>query len=100
VLTRPSRFGETGYYGADPAMFAQLKSVIEGGFDPVDLGRVVLEAVRADRFWVLPYPEFVPTIEKNTAEVIEALRSYEDDPDYARRLRLRAEGHGPMPGAS
>ena len=45
VLSRPDRYGQTGYYGADPEVFKRLKSVIEGGFDPVDLGRIVLEAV-------------------------------------------------------
>jgi NADP-dependent 3-hydroxy acid dehydrogenase YdfG len=95
VLSRPERYGKTGWYGADPAVFAQLKSVIETGIDPVDLGRIVMEAVKRNDFWILPYPEFIPTLEQYNAEVIAALKKYENDPDYLRR---KAMGRG-MPGA-
>lgn len=95
VLSRPAKYGETGYYGADPAVFKRLKSVIEGGFDPVDLGRIVCEAVKRNDFWILPYPEFIPAIERYNAKVIAAMRQYENDPDYLRR---KAAGL-PMPGA-
>ncbi len=99
VLSRPEKYGETGYYGADPEIFKRLKSVIEGGFDPVDLGRVVLEAVQRNDFWILPYPEFIPTVEKDTAGIVAALKQYENHPDYARRMKLRAEQGRSMPGA-
>jgi NAD(P)-dependent dehydrogenase (short-subunit alcohol dehydrogenase family) len=96
VLSRPDRYRHTGYYGADPEVFKRLKAVIETGIDPLDLARIVVAAVRRNEFWILPYPEFIPTLEKQHAEVIAALRRYEDDPDYQRRLKL---GHA-MPGAS
>jgi NADP-dependent 3-hydroxy acid dehydrogenase YdfG len=96
VLCRPERYAETGYYKNDPAVFAQLKAVIETGIDPVDLGRIVLEAVKKNEFWILPYPEFIPTLEAYNEKVIAALRQYDDDPDYQRRKKL---GRG-MPGAS
>lgn len=98
VLSRPDRYGSTGYYGADPQVFRQLKAVIEGGFDPVDLGRIVLEAVRRNEFWILPYPEFISTIEKSAAEVIAAMRQYDDHPDTLRRKKLREETGQKMPG--
>ena len=96
VLSRSDRYRRTGYYGADPEVFKRLKGVIETGIDPVDLARIVVAAVRRNEFWILPYPEFIPTLEKQHAEVIAALRRYEHDPDYQRRLKL-ARG---MPGAS
>jgi NAD(P)-dependent dehydrogenase (short-subunit alcohol dehydrogenase family) len=99
VEARPEKYGQTGYYGADPEVFARLKAVIEGGFDPVDLGRIVMEAVRRNDFWILPYPEFVPTIENGAAEVVAALKQYENHPDYARRMKLREQQGRPMPGA-
>ncbi len=95
VLSRQGKYAHTGYYGADPEVFKRLKAVIESGFDPVDLARVVAAAVRRNEFWILPYPEFIPTLEKYNAEVIAALRQYENDPDYQRRKQL---GRG-MPGA-
>jgi short-subunit dehydrogenase len=96
VLSRPDRYRHTGYYGADPEVFKRLKAVIETGIDPLDLARIVVAAVRRNEFWILPYPEFIPTLEKQHAEVIAALRRYENDPDYLRRLKLGRA----MPGAS
>jgi NADP-dependent 3-hydroxy acid dehydrogenase YdfG len=99
VVARPEKYGNTGYYGRDPEVFARLKSVIEGGFDPVDLARIVMEAVKRNDFWILPYPEFVPVVEKNHQEVVAAMKQYEDDPDYARRKALREAQGRSMPGA-
>jgi NADP-dependent 3-hydroxy acid dehydrogenase YdfG len=95
VLSRPERYGQTGYYGNDPERFAQLKAVIETGIDPLDLARIVHEAVKRNDFWILPYPEFIPTLEAYNEKVIAALKIYENDPDYLRRKKL---GRG-MPGA-
>jgi NAD(P)-dependent dehydrogenase (short-subunit alcohol dehydrogenase family) len=95
VLSRPDKYAKTGYYGADQEVFKRLKAVIETGIDPLDLARIVLAAVRRNEFWILPYPEFIPTVEQYNQQVIAALRQYEDDPDYQRRKRL---GRG-MPGA-
>lgn len=95
VLSRPGKYGQTGYYGADPEVFKRLKAVIEGGFDPVDLARIVVGAIQRNDFWILPYPEFIPTIEQYNEQVLAALRQYEDDPDYQRRKKLGRA----MPGA-
>lgn len=99
VLARPEKYAETGYYGADPETFKRLKAVIEGGFDPVELGRVVRDAVERNDFWILPFPEFIATMEQRNGEVIAALKQYEDHPDYARRMKLRSAQGRPMPGA-
>jgi NADP-dependent 3-hydroxy acid dehydrogenase YdfG len=96
VLSRPGRYAKTGYYWKDDAVFAQLKAVIETGIDPVDLARIVRAAVERNDFWILPYPEFIPTLEAYNEKVIANLKSYENDPDYLRRKAL---GRG-MPGAS
>ena len=50
VVSRPERYAHTGYYGRDPEVFARLKAVIQDGFDPVELGRVVLRGGAAQRF--------------------------------------------------
>ena len=99
VVSRPERYAQTGYYGRDPEVFARLKAVIEGGFDPVDLARVVRTAVERNDFWILPYPEFVPMMEQKNQEVIDALNAWRDHPDYARRMKLREQSGRPMPGA-
>ncbi|RKF23535.1 SDR family NAD(P)-dependent oxidoreductase [Altericroceibacterium spongiae] len=100
VETRPEKYGKTGYYGADEAVFARLKSVIEGGFDPVDLGRVAREGIERDQFWILPYPEFADGQKGRDEEIIEAMMLYKDHPDTIRRAKMREEAGSTMPGAS
>jgi NAD(P)-dependent dehydrogenase (short-subunit alcohol dehydrogenase family) len=100
VVSRPDRYAHTGYYGRDPEVFARLKAVIQDGFDPVDLGRVVMEAVRRNDFWILPYPEFVPLMEKKHQEVIDALNAWREHPDTARRMQIHAERMRNMPAGA
>jgi len=88
VKTRPAKYANTGYYGEDPQVFAELKKAIEWGIDPVELARITLEGIKRNDKWILPFPEFIPLIEKNHAEVMEALRRYEDHPDVERRKNM------------
>lgn len=87
VLTRPAKYARTGYYGPDPERFRQLKSVIAGGMDPVVLARHVLEAVKQNRFWVLPYPEVKEPLLRAHQAIADAIARPEDDPDYEDRKR-------------
>lgn len=86
VLTRPEHLRNTGYYGADPAMFAHLKRVIEVGMEPETLARYVLDGVERDQLYILPYPEFRGTLEEIHTRVMTALAQPEDDPDYEKRV--------------
>jgi NAD(P)-dependent dehydrogenase (short-subunit alcohol dehydrogenase family) len=95
VLTRPAHLQNTGYYGADPEVFARLKRVIEVGMAPERLAGYVLKAVEADEFYILPYPEFRRTLEDIHAKVMAALANPEDDPEYERRV-----AHGVPGGAT
>ncbi|MBN2039170.1 MAG: SDR family NAD(P)-dependent oxidoreductase [Spirochaetes bacterium] len=94
VMSRQGKYANTGYYDskADPAVFENLKKAVENGFDPVDLGRIVRNAVKRGDFWILPYPEFIPLIEKRNKEIIDALGFYKDDPDYKRRMETGLDG--------
>ena len=86
VLTRPEHLRNTGYYGADPAMFAHLKRVIEVGMEPETLARYVLDGVERDQLYILPYPEFRGTLEDIHERVMSALARPEDDPEYEKRV--------------
>lgn len=86
VLARPAHLSNTGYYGADPEVFAQLKKVIEVGMEPETLARYVLKGVEADQLYILPYPEFRPTLEDIHGRVMAALARPEDDPEYEKRV--------------
>ncbi|WP_420383867.1 SDR family oxidoreductase [Novosphingobium sp.] len=85
VLTRPAHQQDTGYYGADPAVLAHLKRVIEVGMEPETLAKYVLAGVEADELYILPYPEFRGTLEDIHTRVMTALAQPEDDPEYAAR---------------
>jgi len=93
-LTRPKHLADTGYYGANPEIFAYLKKVIEVGMEPETLGRYVLKGVENDALYILPYPEFRETLEDIHARIMASLARPEDDPEYEKRA-----AHG-VPGGS
>jgi len=86
VLTRPKHLENTGYYGADPEVFARLKEVISIGMEPETLARYVLKGVEDDELYILPYPEFRETLEDIHARVMDSLANPEDDPEYEKRV--------------
>ena len=88
VLTRPARLARTGYYGADPAVMAGLKAVIEPGLDPVELGRKVLEGVERNDLYIIPYSEFREQLIERLERVLAALPDPKDDPGAARRQEV------------
>lgn len=86
VLTRPKHLSKTGYYGADPQIMKGLKEVIEPGYDPVELGEKVRQAVLNNDLYVIPYAEFrAPLIELHE-RVLAALPDPKDDPGMAGRV--------------
>ena len=88
VLTRPAHLAKTGYYGADPAVMAGLKAVIEPGLDPVELGRKVLEGVERNELYIIPYSEFRDELIERLDRVLAALPDPKDDPGAARRQEV------------
>jgi NADP-dependent 3-hydroxy acid dehydrogenase YdfG len=86
VLTRPKHLQNTGYYGADPEVFARLKEVISIGMEPETLAKYVLQGVEDDDLYILPYPEFRETLEDIHTHVMNALANPEDDPEYEKRV--------------
>jgi NAD(P)-dependent dehydrogenase (short-subunit alcohol dehydrogenase family) len=87
-VTRPAIFAHTGFVN-DPEAHARVKALLQAGFDPVDLARVTLEAIKRNDFWIFPYPEYVSRIEEQTREVIDAMNLWIDHPEYARRIKQR-----------
>ncbi|HET9862091.1 MAG TPA: SDR family NAD(P)-dependent oxidoreductase, partial [Steroidobacteraceae bacterium] len=95
VLTRPKHLANTGYYGADPAVMKSLKEVIAPGYDPVDLGEIVVRAVQDDQLYVIPYAEFSAPLQQRLDMALKVIPDPEDDPGMAAReaamARRRAE---------
>jgi NAD(P)-dependent dehydrogenase (short-subunit alcohol dehydrogenase family) len=92
VLSRPAHLQNTGYYGADPEMFAYLKKVIEIGMEPETLAQHVLKAVESNQLYILAYPEFRETLEDIHARVMASFADPKDDPDYEKRLAIGVPG--------
>ena len=92
VLSRPAHLRNTGYYGADPEVFAHLKRVISVGMEPETLAKHVLKGVEEDQLYILPYPEFRETLEEIHERVMGSLARPEDDPDYEKRVAAGVPG--------
>ncbi len=86
VLTRPKHLSNTGYYGADPEVMKGLKAVIAPGYDPVDLGKKVLEAIERNDLYIIPYAEFREPLIELHKRVLAALPDPKDDPGLATRV--------------
>lgn len=92
VLTRPKHLENTGYYGADPEVFARLKEVISIGMEPETLARHVLEGIEENELYILPYPEFRETLEEIHGRVMNSLANPADDPEYEKRVARGVPG--------
>lgn len=58
--------------------FTNLTATLEGGMDPAEVGDLVLDAIRNERFWILTHPqEFIPQVEKR----LDAIKA-----DHAHRM--------------
>lgn len=97
VLTRPEKYASTGFYGADPERFKQLKAVIEGGMEPEQLAEYVMKGIKENALYILPYPEFRERLDQIHQTVMDALAKPEDDPTMEARVkRERAAMSGAM----
>ena len=64
---RPDRHG-----GSDAAPDSPLKPVVESGTDPAEVGDRVVEAIRADQFYVLTHPDLRPAFAGRFDEIMAA----------------------------
>jgi NAD(P)-dependent dehydrogenase (short-subunit alcohol dehydrogenase family) len=55
VAEMPGPAGDDG-----PGLSDLLKSLIDAGLDPADVAGMVVDGIRADRFWILTHPTTVP----------------------------------------
>ncbi|MGH8228120.1 MAG: SDR family NAD(P)-dependent oxidoreductase [Steroidobacteraceae bacterium] len=87
--TRPERYAQNGYAGAAPVRAPPSKQVMEAlaefSADPVDVGEIVLGAVRRNDLYIFTQPEFRPGLEERFDAILATLGT----PDPARVARLR-----------
>lgn len=80
VMTRPDRYSDSGYVFDDDVLDS-LRRIYSAGKDPVELGEEVLNAVRENRLYCIPYPEARQTLERHFAEVLSCLPPPDADPE-------------------
>jgi NAD(P)-dependent dehydrogenase (short-subunit alcohol dehydrogenase family) len=80
--TRPTAHDERGRRGDADTVFEQtLIAGIEAGSAPRSVAGFTFEALREDRFWILPHPEFKRLVDKRARSIID-----ETNPTYERDL--------------
>jgi NAD(P)-dependent dehydrogenase (short-subunit alcohol dehydrogenase family) len=86
VRTRPAHLSNSGYI-VDEDEISALHEIYAQGMDPEELARHVLEAVRRNEFYVIPYPEARAGLETAFQQVLDAIPPLESDPDgIAKRM--------------
>lgn len=48
-----------------------LQSGVNAGMSPQQCARIVFEAIRAEKFWIFPHPEFKPAYQRRTDSVMQ-----------------------------
>jgi len=85
--------------GAKPVnteMVGRLEQVHQFGMEPDVIAARVLDAIRANRFYIFSHPEFREEMRELFDEIIAEFRDYPEDAGYAQRLGFekgRREGY-------
>jgi NAD(P)-dependent dehydrogenase (short-subunit alcohol dehydrogenase family) len=85
--------------GAKPVnteMVGRLEHVHQFGMEPDVIAARVLDAIRANRFYIFSHPEFRDELSELFDEIIAEFRDYPEDAGYAQRLGFekgRREGY-------
>ncbi|MGF1600358.1 MAG: SDR family NAD(P)-dependent oxidoreductase [Acidimicrobiales bacterium] len=64
VEYRPTRAKPKADGEASGRVASSIQASLEAGMDPDDVGRLVLEAVTSDQFWILTHPHWTKAIQK------------------------------------
>jgi len=81
---------KSGAAPADPALVQRLAGLHQCGMEPDVIADRVLDAVRANRFYIFSHPEFREEMRELFDEIIDAFRDYPTDPGMEQRLRFEA----------
>jgi NADP-dependent 3-hydroxy acid dehydrogenase YdfG len=78
IKTRPAKYADSGF-AVDAAEIAALREIYSQGMDPEELAGHVLEAVKRNDFYIIPYPEARAGLEAGFKRVLDALPPPESD---------------------
>jgi len=78
IKTRPAHLSKSGF-AVDEAEIDALRTIYSQGMDPEELARHVLEAVKKNQFYIIPYPEARKGLEMGFKQVLDALPPEDTD---------------------
>jgi NADP-dependent 3-hydroxy acid dehydrogenase YdfG len=78
VMTRPDKFKNSGYV-VDEEVVTSLRTIYSAGMEPVELAGHVLNAVKKNELYIIPYPEARKGLEAHFAAVLAALPPEDSD---------------------
>ena len=93
IKTRPEKYSHSGYQ-YDEETIAGLARIYSQGMEPVELAGHVLEAVKKNQLYIIPYPEAREGLKAHFDAVMAALPPPDSDPEgvakrQAAMLRYR-----------
>ncbi len=77
---------KAGAKPVDTAAVARLEEVHSFGMEPDIIAARVLDAIRANRFYIFSHPEFREELRGVFDEVLASFQDYPEDPGYQQRL--------------
>ena len=67
---RPAELSEHQTSELEEKFWNNLSAELARGMDPAEVGELVLDAVRNERFWILTHPnEFIPLVERRLQSI-------------------------------
>ena len=87
---------EAGAHATDPAFVEMLGNVHKIGMDPLEVAGKVVAAIRANRFYIFPHPEFKDELGEVFDQILENFSDETPDPqrlafEQGRRARYAEE---------
>ncbi|MBI2994259.1 MAG: SDR family NAD(P)-dependent oxidoreductase [Gammaproteobacteria bacterium] len=95
IKTRPEKFSHSGYLYNEETI-SSLQRIYSQGMEPVELAQHVLEAVKKNQLYIIPYPEAREPLKAHFESIIASLPPEDSDPEgvakrQAAMLRYREE---------
>lgn len=84
TLTRSAQYGETGYVEG-PAAIASLNSIYQHGMEPEVLAAHVMQGIRDNALYIIPYPEVKDMLASHFAQIVDAIPPLDTDPEGAQK---------------
>lgn len=86
IQTRPEKYSQSGYH-YDEETIASLRRIYSQGMDPEELAGHVLEAVRKNQLYIIPYPEARQPLTEHFDAVLASLPPEDSDPEGVAKRR-------------